>query len=364
MKTSYKFIFIACLLGLLTACQSTSTSFSSEKQKQINNAATSESKAKNEATTEKAENESIVESKQVIDGFSNPSLRAVPLTSSASLTEEQGKASGDGFADSPALNADKSVGWVVNPGLNYEFVNPQTNTTRDLATLQPTADFLKDGEINPDKVQQYVLTDNGVKVGTFQFVNQSYSSYATFVPEKTLSEDYGDGLEERSYQNLEMYVINPTQKAQFNLLEGTATYTGHTLGYVDGVEGKTPKKPYVGDIELSVDFAQKEISGRVFNRQDGFTKYHWRFTDDDEQPTEKGISLTKQDLILKPTKVEAVNGVMVFGVGAHDNVVVNDDGKEVSISSYSGAFAGPRAEEVVGSIGNGEEKIIFGAAKE
>ncbi|MCW9710290.1 transferrin-binding protein-like solute binding protein [Avibacterium sp. 21-586] len=399
MKTSYKFTLIACLLGSLTACQSSNTSFTNDKaqEKATNMDTKPESnaeKAQNKNEIQNDEVEKVVEEKKVeviddvstsatnmdtkpesnvekaaeekkveaIDGFSTSS-RAVSLTSSASLSADQGKQYGEGYSASPALNADTTVGWVVNPGLNYEFANPETNKTIELTQLIPNADFLNNGKIDPNTVQEFVLTDNGIPVGTFKFVNQSYSSYATFVPEKTITEDYGDGPEERSYQNLEMFVINPTKETEFTQLEGTARYSGYTLGYVDGVNGSTPKVPYVGNINLLVDFSNKEISGSVSNRQDGLVKYNYKFTDDDDQPTAKGIELSKQDLILKPTKIESVNGTMVFGVDAHDNVVILDDGEEKAITGYSGAFAGPKAEEVVGSIGNAEEKIIFGATK-
>ncbi|MBE2898673.1 transferrin-binding protein-like solute binding protein [Pasteurellaceae bacterium 20609_3] len=231
-----------------------------------------------------------------------------------------------------------------------------------MADALKESDFLQKGEIDPQKAQYLeVKADDGTLLGKFQFVNQSYSSYATFVPEMTRIE-YGEHI---TPENVALFVANPTTEAQFAQQKGTATYSGHTLGYVDGPDGKTPTQGYMGDVNLNVNFDTKMIDGKVTARQDGFTKYNWRYTDDDDMPTQKGIDLTKQDLILKPTKIEvSENGTMSFGKGASDNVAWMDGDKEVASQNYGGTFAGPNADEIVGQIGGGEERIAFGASRD
>ncbi|KGF26145.1 hypothetical protein HMPREF2130_10605 [Oligella urethralis DNF00040] len=232
--------------------------------------------------------------------------------------------------------------------------------------------------VDPTKVNTVTLTDdNGAVLGKYQFVNQEYSSYGLFMPENHFS--YGNP--DYRVEALSFYVANPTTVDQFNAQTGKAQYQGKVLGYLDGPNGETPKKEAVANIHLDVDFAERLISGVVKGEErfDNFLSSNWRYKDDDGNITPRGKELNKVDLILKPTKIrELGNGYVGFGglpkrqseygwsVADLEQVVVHDGDKEVTVANgqFGGIFAGPNAEEVVGQIGGGDERLSFGATRQ
>lgn len=278
---------------------------------------------------------------------------------------------------SPVKNETSGIVQYMSGPIHYN-LSANTSDNKSLRDSTVAANVLASStQIDPAQVQHVELTgDDGSVMGRFQFVNQAYSSYGTFMAAFNAN-PYAYADDEISKEALAFYVAQPTTIEQFNQQSGTATYTGHVLGYRDGVKGNTPQEQAVADINLNVDFAEKMISGRVVGntRFDGLTKYHWRYTDDDDSPTQRGIALSKVDLILKPTKiVQFENGAVGFGgIPAEapgefprsitDNVAVMDGDTEQTITQYGGIFAGPNAEEVVGQIGGGEDRLMFGASR-
>lgn len=233
-------------------------------------------------------------------------------------------------------------------------------------------------KIDP-KTVQYVnlLNEQGETIGKFQLVNQAHSSYGTFMAKFNATLDPTEPAQKES---LAFYTAKPTTTEQFNAQSGTANYHGKVLGYHGGIN-KNGSTEASANINLQVDFGKREISGLVkgSERFDSITEYNYRYTDDDDKPTEKSKRLGKLDLVLEPTKiVDLGNGYVGFGgvTGAmsgnawdtenESNVVIKDNGTtyKSGFGTYGGIFAGPNAEEVVGQLTSGEDRLIFGATKE
>lgn len=262
--------------------------------------------------------------------------------------------------------------------LTYENAKNERNnlSLADLAHAEKTLASLD--KVDP-KTVQYVnlLNEQGETIGKFQLVNQAHSSYGTFMAKFNATLDPTEPAQKES---LAFYTAKPTTTEQFNAQSGTANYHGKVLGY-HGDINKNGSTEASANINLQVDFGKREISGLVkgSERFDSITEYNYRYTDDDDKPTEKSRRLGKLDLVLEPTKiVDLGNGYVGFGgvTGAmsgnawdtenESNVVIKDNGTtyKSGFGTYGGIFAGPNAEEVVGQLTSGEDRLIFGATKE
>ncbi|QLB20754.1 hypothetical protein A6B43_04060 [Vespertiliibacter pulmonis] len=236
----------------------------------------------------------------------------------------------------------------------------------DNSELQYDRDFLKNGELDSNKVQHLEITDtDGTVLGKFQFVNQDYSSYATFVSAKP-SNQYGsiDKIEPLAF-----YTAKLSTESQLAQQKGTFDYNGKAIGYQGGVKGGTPTQEAVADVHFEVNFDTKKIKGEMTNRFDGLTKNAFGLTkgwDKNDDPIYyPEHNDPTRSLILKETDIKVENGVVGFG---HNGVVDSNagiiaGGKLRDVTDYGGVFAGPNLENIVGQIGGGEERIMFGATK-
>lgn len=271
-----------------------------------------------------------------------------------------------------------AVAKYMSGPLTYENAKNERNnlSLANLAHAEKTLASLD--KIDP-KTVQYVnlLNEQGETIGKFQLVNQAHSSYGTFMAKFNATLDPTEPAQKES---LAFYTAKPTTTEQFNAQSGTANYHGKVLGYHGGIN-KNGSTEASANINLQVDFGKREISGLVkgSERFDSITEYNYRYTDDDDKPTEKSRRLGKLDLVLEPTKiVDLGNGYVGFGgvTGAmsgnawdtenESNVVIKDNGTtyKSGFGTYGGIFAGPNAEEVVGQLTSGEDRLIFGATKE
>ncbi|MBE2894248.1 transferrin-binding protein-like solute binding protein [Spirabiliibacterium falconis] len=403
MQTITKTTLAATLLAALTACSSNSTSYELDQPRNSTTASETNPHQAQEgasnSTPDKTDEATEATEPAKPDNSTKPDDSAQPTTPDASDTVTQPKEPKQPveptqpaetepkpdvvngledrtitIPDKPYLGGDEynpniqnGVASYYSAGGAHAMSKPGTNNAVQLQLKDVLTDAdkkaLQNAKIDPNERHVLEVKDkDGTLLGRFQFVNQSYSSYGTFVPEDT-QYNYG---EKYSYDNLAMFLATPTTEAQFAQQKGTATYSGHTLGYVDGPKGETPTQGYMGDVSLNVNFDTKMIDGKVTARQDGFTKYSPSFTDDNKNPTAEGIELTKSDLILEKTEIKvSKNGTMSFGEGAYNNVaVIKNNGEKIGFNKYSGTFAGPNADEIVGQIGGGEERIAFGASRD
>ncbi|KGQ71104.1 hypothetical protein OA57_02415 [Chelonobacter oris] len=360
MQQTYTLTLAACLFGLLTACSSSSSSFSEQKQ--------SSEPTEQPKTAEKAP-EKEPEKAPEKEPDKEPEKEPLPTTpNNRTLMIVPSSEGGD--AHQPLIN-DKGVAYYMSGPMDFGDSSDPTKVW-DHRTVGTDKEMMNKAGINPDKVHTLVITsDNGTKLGEFRFVNQTYSGYATFSPEKTAPTG-NPRHPNKNHENLATYVAEATKFEAVEKLNGTVTYTGHTLGYQDGPKGETPTAGYLGNVTLKADFDNKKISGEMTTRHDGLVKYHWQFMDtkEDAQGNEydvvsaKGIALSRSDvpLILAETDIKSYDNGKTAGF--RGEVQVNDGGTIKRVTDYNGAFAGPNAEEVVGQIGGGEERIMFGARQQ
>ncbi|MDH2924096.1 hypothetical protein EV693_11616 [Nicoletella semolina] len=292
-----------------------------------------------------------------------------------------------GFANEPPVAKDNVV--FYSNGMNGLQKDKLTKGKNIADVIRKSA-----STIDPYKMNEVKVTDEqGKLVGTFQIVNQQYASYGTFMFDDPIKDDAG----KPKYEPVAFYNAQLTTEEQFNKQTGQATYRGKLVGYKDGVKGKTPTEAASADITLNVDFAKKTISGKVAGetRFDGLVKYHSKFLGYGKEEfkhdpynagdvTDKGEKYSKVDLILQETKIER-NGDGVMSFDGYDKVVINGishrdwlNAKEsdsnsdpntklaekvITIDSYYGVLAGPNVENIVGQIGDGENRLMFGTQK-
>lgn len=334
----------------LTGCSSNSTSFTPEKEQK---------------TTQKAE--------QAETGY---------------LAQEQGEklnwrefmvvgSNDGGYTFEPVKNKNGGVFYSSGPivlskdGKAVKINDSSLNYDRDL---------FKNGKLAANEIQELVIKDtNGKALGTFKFVNQNYSTYATFMSAKPASEYDPD---HDVSEPLAFYTAKASTGEQLAAQKGQFTYKGTAIGYLNGVKGDTPTTPASTDVAFNVDFDRKVISGEIKKRFDqlGEFKFIKTYMDDPNDPDnelpvyhagyETAAARQAVPLILGETAIKVnKSGIASFGGDienqtAERNVFVEINGERKDISSYGGVFAGPELNEVVGQIGGGEERISFGATKE
>ncbi|KAE9530228.1 hypothetical protein [Testudinibacter aquarius] len=394
MKITYKTTAMVCLLSLFTAaCSSNSSSFTEEKPNTTTEAPKSEEPKSEEPKPEepKSEEPKPEEPKPEEPKPEEPKSEEPkpeepkseePKSEEPKSEEPRFK---DGTLEDRTLNVvvssqggeryeavletDKNRGFYMSGPMDFR---DSKGNILDLRNEFKDKTVMNNYDVDPNKVQELVITsENGEELGKFRFINQTYSSYGTFSPELTAPAAGGDPAHPfKNHENLGTYILQPTTETQFDQLaqastaNGIITYRGHSLGYKGGPKGGTPTEGYMGDVSFQVNIASKTISGEMSARQDSFVRHNWRFTDDDNNPTAEGIAFDQPNvkLILSEANIVANNNkTMGFKNG---EVRLLHNGQQVRVNDYAGTFAGPEANEIVGQIGGGEERIMFGATKQ
>lgn len=273
-----------------------------------------------------------------------------------------------GYVYQPNINNNQDAAFYGNGPLDIK----KGGKHALLTSVNFDQNFLKEQNPNPETVKKLDVTDNGEVVGSFQFVNMNYASILTFMSEHPSNKD------DPSYNKhipLVYYTAKPSSAADLARQQGTANYNGKVIGYKGGVYGDTPKEQAHTDINFLVDFGAKEISGEIKSRFDdvgGRNLYKWLDPNAPEEAEEDVYRAEFSDrktrpLILEKTKISTENGVVSFGPPEGETInagVKLNDGSYLGITSYSGIFAGPELDEIVGQIGNSDEKLMFGATKQ
>ena len=188
-------------------------------------------------------------------------------------------------------------------------------------------------------------------VGYIRYINQNYSSYANW----NINED-GATLRIVAYPG---FVSMPT-KADDSLFKknNVAVYHGHAISAYSraGAEADSMKLPTdilrspVDNFELTADFNRQIVNGRIFNRK------------------EDNYKLPDVELSSTNIKTDPHSKIVYFrGEASVNSYNTDDEGN----GFYSGHFAGPNAEEVVGRANirypfftrYGAEYISFGGKK-
>ncbi|MGX3020753.1 hypothetical protein ACWIVU_07395 [Ursidibacter arcticus] len=257
---------------------------------------------------------------------------------------------------------------------------------RDLRKNQNETDydpsFLTKAEINPHKLQSLAIKNGaGQTVMRTHFVNQTYSSYLSFKAEAPFTSSDEDGKVVKALDAPTAYIAVPT-KADKAILDRKvkATYKGHTIGN----QKRENNHFTLGDITLNADFSTMKISGEITNRNDellrGRAQYEgagWKgFTTDSEEVEEGYTTLISEAEMAKreeqhrtlavrllPADIKIANGVIGFKSEDKGLEFTALNGESVTTGGYSGVFAGPEAQEVVGKIESGENFISFGATE-
>lgn len=110
--------------------------------------------------------------------------------------------------------------------------------------------------------------------------------------------------------------------------DGTATFTGKYAGYIVGTDFFKAERLLAGDVELTADFDDGEISGVISNRFN-------------QIKPEKTLG----DMVLNATDIDDAGFAGTTTGGAF-----NDGTASVSDGSYSGLFVGEDGEEIVGGV--------------
>lgn len=190
------------------------------------------------------------------------------------------------------------------------------------------------GKIDPQQIQtQKILAlDNKTEVADVNFVNQRYSTYfrVDVKPEyQGRYQTYGNGYITRN----DMPVIGEYVKSN-----QTAVYHGYALSK----GGKS------GDLTLTADFGQAEVSGVITNRAVSINY---------------GKDVETRDLVLLKAPIES-NGLNTLTF--RGDIKYEGTTTRLDSSRYEGRFAGKDAEEVVGYLRNAKEDIdveVFGGVR-
>lgn len=360
----------------LTGCSSTSTSFTPEKaQKTDQTQSEKEKLAKEQAekdrlAKEQAEKDRLAKEQAEKDRLAKEQAEKRNWREFVVVGSNDG-----GYTFEPVKNKNGDVFYSSGPivlskdGKAVKIDDKSLNYDRDL---------FKNGKLAANEIQELVIKDaNGKALGTFKFVNQNYSTYATFMSAKPANE-YDPEYDVS--EPLAFYTAKASTGEQLAAQKGQFTYKGTAIGYLNGVKGDTPTKPASTDVVFNVDFDRKVISGEIKKRFDqlGEFKFIKTWMDDPNDPDnelpvyhegyETLAARQAVPLILGETAIKVnKDGIASFGGDnqtAESNVFVEINGERKDISSYGGVFAGPELNEVVGQIGGGEERISFGATKE
>ena len=205
-------------------------------------------------------------------------------------------------------------------------------------------------------------TKNLGNVGSVYFTNQNYSTYMNFAQPEVLVDNnkyvqpfYGEGQSEhiRVY-NSPTYVALATPKDADSITSGVvATYKGKAIETVVNQDFKPngdhyPENAYGtqtlttkvsgGNFELTADFKNGLVSGKISNLLSGNSDYQ-----------------LNEGKIKQENFYDNSLGIveMVTFEGKANNGSFDKD--------YKGIFAGPNAEEVVGTVGN---DISFGGKRQ
>ncbi|QIW15868.1 hypothetical protein A4G20_05735 [Pasteurellaceae bacterium RH1A] len=177
---------------------------------------------------------------------------------------------------------------------------------------------------------------NGQKVGDLYFVNQAYSSYTQFAPIDT-SENAP------WYSGNDFVLIAPDASAKAIQDKIIATYRGKSLDYNspgDDQQGVVT----TSDFSLTADFANNTVEGRITNRQNG-----------------------RHDIVLEKAGITPSVSVYGFTIPHYGFTGVAKTKRKSGgerVGSYVGLFAGPNAEEVVGSVDGVGGGVTFGGKRD
>lgn len=182
--------------------------------------------------------------------------------------------------------------------------------------------------VDPQKIQT---------MGKARFVNQAYSTYFVLNPATNDGKPVGGYIFKELPQDNDNSVWNrPLDKAIVTYQGKVLGYKGERLDTTDVYSLERTFKPTQGDITLKANFAKNTVFGVVTNRS-GY---------DDNR-----------DLNLEETRISEIDNYQGY-IGFSGNIETG--------GYYKGVFVGPKAEEVVGFIGDynalGSDQQVFGAS--
>lgn len=189
-----------------------------------------------------------------------------------------------------------------------------------------------------DDVRQIdVVNDDGINVGKAYFINQAYSSYEQFIPDDVSSQTYYSGND---------FVFIPTDAAKSSAIQNRirATYTGLALDRNYNNDTDSSGSVTKAKFSLTADFAQNTVEGAITERENG----------------RADIQL-EQGVISSPVTNQYIN--MPY-MGFSGVAKTTRKSGAIRTGEYIGFFAGPNAEEVVGSVNNLGGQTSFGGKRQ
>ncbi|QBQ63153.1 hypothetical protein EXH44_02335 [Actinobacillus indolicus] len=190
-----------------------------------------------------------------------------------------------------------------------------------------------------DDVRQIdVVNDDGINVGKAYFINQAYSSYEQFIPENvSFDTPYWSGND---------FVFIPTDANKSSAIQNqiTATYTGLALDRNYNNDSDRSGSVTKAKFSLTADFAQNTVEGAITERENGRADIQ----------LEQGVigSSVANQYIDMP----------YMGFSGVAKTTRKSGG--IRTGEYIGFFAGPDAEEVVGSVNNLGGQTSFGGKRQ
>lgn len=189
-----------------------------------------------------------------------------------------------------------------------------------------------------DDVRQIdVVNGDGINVGKAYFINQAYSSYEQFIPDDVSSQTYYSGND---------FVFIPTDAAKSSAIQNRirATYTGLALDRNYNNDTDSSGSVTKAKFSLTADFAQNTVEGAITERENG----------------RADIQL-EQGVISSPVTNQYIN--MPY-MGFSGVAKTTRKSGAIRTGEYIGFFAGPNAEEVVGSVNNLGGQTSFGGKRQ
>ncbi|KGQ25557.1 hypothetical protein JP33_06470 [Gallibacterium anatis CCM5995] len=208
---------------------------------------------------------------------------------------------------------------------------------------------------NPNKINEVLISseqpkNEGKAVGKVFFVNQNYSSYATWQPRASIEEI-------RPIQSLDPFNKNTLYVARTDYQKGVDIKLQAQQRY-ESVKAKTPQITYrgymlnvggkSGDITLTADLDKNVVNGTVTNRI--------------VNPAQDG-----RDFLLKDGQISVDDRGITFE-GWYGSIIPvgnNSDNQPFNGAKFTGIFAGKNMEEVVGKISGlpNEGESVFGGTQ-
>lgn len=189
-----------------------------------------------------------------------------------------------------------------------------------------------------DDVRQIdVVNDDGINVGKAYFINQAYSSYEQFIPENvSFDTPYWSGND---------FVFIPTDANKSSAIQNqiTATYTGLALDRNYNNDSDRSGSVTKAKFSLTADFAQNTVEGAITERENGRADIQ----------LEQGVigsSVTNQYINMPYMGFSGV-------------AKTTRKSGAIRTGEYIGFFAGPNAEEVVGSVEGVGGQTSFGGKR-